>query len=58
MEEDVKPETTSKRIEWDTPQKNRIIALHNDAGWSNHAIAKEMGMAQSTVRDLLKSTNV
>ena len=56
MNEDVKPEPTTKRTEWSTPQKTSIKTLHDDAGWSNHAIAKEMGMAWSTVRDLLKST--
>ena len=49
MNEDVRPEATAKQIEWSTPQTGHVITLHNDAGWSNHAIAKEMRMAQSTV---------
>ena len=57
MNEDVKPEVTAKQMEWSTPQKNHVITLHNDAGWSNHAISKKMRMAQFIVQDLLKSTN-
>ena len=57
MNEDVKLEVTAKQMEWSTPQKNCVITLHNDAGWSNYAIVKDMRIAQFTVQDLLKFIN-
>ncbi|KAI9877571.1 MAG: hypothetical protein M1823_007086, partial [Watsoniomyces obsoletus] len=53
--EDSKPVVKPPRREWPTPQKSRVKALYHEAGWSKRAIAKELGMPRTTVRDLLES---
>ena len=54
---DLKAITAPSCTEWLTPRKNCIKALHEEAGWSKHAIAKELSIPRTTVLRLLKSPN-
>ena len=53
---DSKASIAPSRTEWSTPQKIRVKALHDEAGWSKKAIATELSIPRSTVYRLA-STN-
>ena len=45
---DTKVDISLARIEWSTPQKNRIKIFHEEASWSKKAIAKVLSIPQTT----------
>ena len=58
MNEDIKPDAIPSRAEWSTPQKICVKTLHDEAGWSIDAIAREVYIPRSTVQGFLRSTNL
>ena len=54
---DSKARVIPSRTGWPTPQKSCIKALHEEAGWSEKAIAQELSIPRTTVCRLLKSSN-